>query len=250
MKKLLSKFRDPSELQKRYLVRFVLRCFVFAGSVLVWLRRPKQFEVVGGWNFFRRFSALHLLWAVWMFDMIQQLLYCPGRLPLGSQKYRGAYFRRDGRSFGSQELSRYVEKSGRGAFFVALLSAGGTAALGALYFGGVVKRNALVVISAALYVCDVICVVFGCPLRAWILKNRCCTTCRIYNWDHMMMFLPLALIPGFWTWSLCAMAFAVLLAWELAFARHPERFWEGTNEALRCENCTDRLCGKPENMEL
>ena len=31
---------------------------------------------------------------------------------------------------------------------------------------------------------------------------------------------------------------------EISFALHPERFYEGTNEALKCSNCTDVLCGK------
>ena len=60
----------------------------------------------------------------------------------------------------------------------------------------------------------------------------------------MMMFSPIVFVPGFFTWSLCAGAIVVLVIWEVSFALHPERFYEGTNEALKCSNCTDVLCGK------
>ena len=32
------------------------------------------------------------------------------------------------------------------------------------------------------------------------------------------------------------------IAWELSVVLHPERFWFMSNETLRCENCTDKLC--------
>ena len=76
------------------------------------------------------------------------------------------------------------------------------------------------------------------------MKNRCCTTCRIFNWDHLMMFAPFAFVGGFYGLSLLAMAVLVFVLWEMQVARHPEYFAERSNTALRCANCTDRLCGK------
>ena len=76
------------------------------------------------------------------------------------------------------------------------------------------------------------------------MHNKCCTTCRIFNWDHAMMYLPLIVIPGFWTYSLVFMALLILVVWEVVCANHPERFFEKTNCALRCQNCKDKLCGK------
>ena len=43
-------------------------------------------------------------------------------------------------------------------------------------------------------VCDMICILFFCPFQSWFLKNKCCCTCRIYNWDYAMMFTPLFFI--------------------------------------------------------
>jgi len=58
------------------------------------------------------------------------------------------------------------------------------------------------------------------------------------------MFTPLLFVPGVYTWSLCAVALLIFAIWEVTFQLHPERFWEGTNRALHCSNCTDRICGE------
>ena len=96
-------------------------------------------------------------------------------------------------------------------------------------------------ISIFFYVCDLICVLVWCPFRL-IMKNKCCTTCRIFNWDHLMMFSPLIFCGGFFSISLVVIAFLAFLIWELSIILYPERFSEMTNVALRCSNCTDKLC--------
>ena len=83
---------------------------------------------------------------------------------------------------------------------------------------------------------------FWCPFRVFLMKNRCCATCRIFNWDHVMMFSPLLVIKGFFTWSLFFTSLVLLIRWEITIIKHPERFWEGSNAILRCTNCQDKIC--------
>ena len=131
-------------------------------------------------------------------------------------------------------------------FLVAMVWFALNGAIFALHFifPHVVDKYILALVALAYGVCDIICILFFCPFQTWFMKNRCCTTCRIFNWDHMMMFSPIVFIPGVYTWTLCAAALAVFFVWEITFSLHPERFWEGTNSALKCSNCTDRLCGE------
>lgn len=94
---------------------------------------------------------------------------------------------------------------------------------------------------------DMVCVVLWCPIQLLLMRNRCCTTCQIFNWDAIMAVTPLVfLLPdlrtAWFVWPLLALGLVVLLRWELAFARHPERFDERTNASLSCANCKDRLC--------
>ena len=100
----------------------------------------------------------------------------------------------------------------------------------------------LVIVGLAYGVCDMICILFFCPFQTWFMKNRCCTTCRIYNWDFAMLCTPFLFVPSFYTWSLLLVSLVVLVHWEITYKRHPERFSERTNQSLRCQNCTEKLC--------
>ena len=115
-------------------------------------------------------------------------------------------------------------------------------AIGALYFLRWIDRGILLLVSLAYSVCDMVCILFFCPFETWFLHNKCCGTCRIYNWDYAMMFTPLLFIPGFFSWSLCALGLALLVEWEVIRHRHPERFYEETNQCLSCANCKEKLC--------
>ena len=74
------------------------------------------------------------------------------------------------------------------------------------------------------------------------MKNKCCGTCRIYNWDYAMMFTPLLFVPGYYSWTLLGASLILLLRWEVAVYLHPERFSEATNACLACQNCPEKLC--------
>lgn len=115
-------------------------------------------------------------------------------------------------------------------------------AIGVLYYTKVIDAGILILISLAYAVCDMICILFFCPFQTWIMKNKCCTVCRIYNWDFPMMFTPLVFIPSLYTWSLLFLSLVLLVRWELSVHLHPERFSEKTNACLNCNNCTEKLC--------
>jgi hypothetical protein len=89
---------------------------------------------------------------------------------------------------------------------------------------------------------DMISVVLWCPLQLALMRNRCCTTCQIFNWDGIMTVTPLLVCWCWFSVPLVLLAVVVLVRWELAFVRHPERFDERTNASLQCANCKDKLC--------
>lgn len=122
-------------------------------------------------------------------------------------------------------------------------------AIGVLYFTRVIDAGILVLVSLAYSVCDMICILLFCPFQVWFLKNKCCTTCRIYNWDFAMMFTPMVFIPHLYTWSLLAMSLVLLIRWEINYRRHPERFYECSNGSLACANCQERLCNQKKSIQ-
>ena len=91
-------------------------------------------------------------------------------------------------------------------------------------------------------VCDLVCILFFCPFRALFMRNRCCTVCRIYNWDYLMMCTPMIFIPCVYSISLLLVSAAVLVRWEIAVQKTPQFFIEDANENLCCVNCKDMIC--------
>ena len=230
-----------SKTRKRYLWRLAARIFIlFACAALLYFQ-PEEFSVLEGMNFFHRFSPLHLLWAVWVCDMILQIIPIKNKVPLGSQKLFVNRFRPIRERINHEALRSYVISTTKAAYKVFILWCALILMLGVLFYTGVLSRAGLFMISVFFYVCDLICVLIWCPFRL-MMHTRCCTTCRIFNWDHLMMFAHLIFIPGFFTRSLALFAAAVWVIWEGSVRLHPERFWAGSNAALTCASCTDKLC--------
>ena len=250
MRYLVSLFSNMSDMRRRYAFRLAGRCAILVIAVLLCIFDPAEFEVLRGWTFFRRFSWLHLLWGIWIIDMAAQILPLRTRISLGSQKMWHMRFKPIREMFnargklvaeGVAKLKKHVADASRSALWVLILWTGLVAVIGVLVVAGVMTDVALFITAVVFYVCDLICVLIWCPFRL-IMRNRCCTTCRIFNWDHLMMFSPFFFTSGFYCVSLLVVAILAWLAWEIAILAHPERFWEGANAALTCASCTDKLC--------
>ena len=230
-----------SETRKRYVFRLVCRCIVLVLCFVLYALRPEEFEVLEGWSFFRELSWLHLLWLVWAVDTLQQIVPIKNKLPLGSMKLFSSRFRPIRDRINHEALRDYIVATTKSAYKVFLIWCAGLAVVGVLYYCGLLGRAELFLISALFYVCDLICVLIWCPFRL-LMRTRCCTTCRIFNWDHLMMFSPMIFMGGFYAVSLICLAFLAWLVWEVCIMMYPERFWDKSNAALRCSECTDKLC--------
>ena len=230
-----------SKTRKIYFARLVGRCIIFILCIWAWLVKPDIYFVLNGMNFFKTLSPLHLLWAIWVVDMFLQIVPIKNKVPVGSQKLFANHFRPIRDKINHEALRSYIVATTKAAYKVFILWCLLIAGIGALYYFGVIDQIGLFMISVLFYVCDLICVLIWCPFRL-IMKNRCCTTCRIFNWDHLMMFSPLIFTNGFFTVSLVMMSVAAWLVWELCVMMYPERFWDHSNVALQCSECTDKLC--------
>ena len=230
-----------SPTRKRYIARLVGRTIVLAACAAACFLRPEYYDILHGMNFFCGFSLLHILWLIWVADMVLQIIPIKNQLPLGSQKLFANRFKPIRDKINSAALRRYITTTTRGAYKVFILWCTLIGVIGLLYFTGVINKTGLFMISVLFYVCDLICVLIWCPFRL-LMKTRCCTTCRIFNWDHLMMFSPLIFMGGFYALSLVTLAVLAWLVWELCVMLYPERFWDQSNAALKCSECTDKLC--------
>ena len=229
-----------SDIRKRYIVRLVLRCIILVLAALLVFTDFAPHDILQGFTFFRKFSWLHLLWLIWVLDMLQHL-YPAKNIALGSHKHFKERFKPVLERISKEKIKEHVLATTRAAYKVMLVWVALIAALGVLKFTGVLQDKHLFFTSALFYVCDLICVLVWCPFRL-MMGNKCCTTCRIFNWDHLMMFSPLFFMGGFFGLSLALTSFLAWLVWELCIMMYPERFWDKSNLALKCSQCTDKLC--------
>ncbi len=230
-----------SKTRRIYFSRLIGRIFVFLIAILIYVFDKKIFDIAKGLNFFYGFSPLHLLWGIWMWDMILQLIPVKAHISIGSQKVFLSLFKPIKEKINSKNLKQYIKDTTAAAYKVMVIWIVLTVVISLLYAWGILDTASVVLISAFFYVCDLICVLIWCPFRL-IMKNKCCTTCRIFNWDHLMMFLPLIMLNSFFSWTLVVFSLVIWLIWELCVFTYPERFWENSNMALRCSECTDKLC--------
>ena len=238
----MTKRKEPmSKVRKVYFARLIGRIVVLIACAVLFLFRPDEADILDGMNFFKRISSLHILWIIWMVDMIHQLIPVKKYMALGSQKQFKNRFKPIVEKINYAALRDYVISTTKAAYKVFVLWAALLTCIGILFYSDILSKLHLFMISVLFYVCDLICVLIWCPFRL-IMKNKCCTTCRIFNWDHLMMFTPMMFIDSFYTRTLLIFSFAIWVIWELCVMMYPERFWEVSNTSLKCSECTDKLC--------
>lgn len=226
--------------RKRYFARLYCRIIIFIVCLCMCFK-PGFYNILEAMNFFKEFHILHILWIVWVIDMILQIIPIKNKVALGSQKLFANRFKGIREKINIKALKSYIKFTTEKAYKVMIIWILLIATIGILYYTNIINKVWLFMISVFFYVCDLICVLIWCPFRL-IMKNKCCTTCRIFNWDHLMMFSPLIFCGGFYSISLVVLAILAWLVWELCVFIYPERFSEMTNIALRCSECTDKLC--------
>jgi len=181
------------------------------------------------------------VWAMFVVEMILRFFPSDVESP-GCQKQFSRNYVKTGKT-------NIVIEDNNAVFLVALIWISFNLIFGALHMLGILDDGIMLLLCAAYAVCDMICILFFCPFQTWFLKNKCCCTCRIYNWDYAMMFTPLFFVQKSYTWSLLILSIALLARWEIAFFRHPERFSESTNGYLGCQNCSEKLCNHKKQLE-
>lgn len=181
------------------------------------------------------FVVLCIVWGIFVVEML--LRFFPSSLEsMGCQKQFKKNYVPTGDPVPTKPHPWYI------TFIIAVLWLALNAIFGILYYTHVIDATVLLIISLAFSVCDMICILFFCPFQTWFMKNKCCGSCRIYNWDFAMMFTPLVFIPSFFTWSLLGMALLLLLFWEIYVHARPKHFSENTNACLSCNMCNEKLC--------
>ena len=233
----------PSGIFILHYCKLVFRSLLFLAALMVYVvnRIRNTGEVFGGFE--DNHGILSVIWLVFAVEML--LRFFPSSLEsMGCQKQ----FARNYKPTGAETQS-VVAQSRKSTLAVATAWFALNGTIGVLYYTKVIDAGILLLISLAYSVCDMICILFFCPFQTWCMKNRCCTTCRIYNWDFAMMFTPLIFVRNWYAGTLVGLSLLLLLQWELCLRRHPERFSVRTNQCLNCANCEEKLCHHKKQLQ-
>ena len=227
--------KKTSKISILHLIKLILRSLLFV-TVLV-------FDILDRTEVLTQNAILPII--VWIFFFVEMLLrFFPSKLEsMGSQKQFARNYEPKG------ENIKPTNQSWKVTALVAVIWLALNAVIGTLYYCGIIDRAILILIAIFYSVCDIICILFFCPFQTWFMKNRCCATCRIYNWDFAMMFTPLVFIPDLYTYSLLGFALLLLLRWEISYRLHPERFSTDTNRCLDCSRCEEKLCSHKKQLQ-
>ena len=228
--------RRLSAISVMHYVKLVGRSALFLAALFLYLFHCTEAADLWPGMLDRHPLFLNFIWVCFTVEMI--LRFFPSRMEsMGCQKqFRRNYVLVEGCGTKPCQLSWKITFSMVAAWFAL------NGSIGALFFFGVIDEGILLLISLAYSICDMICILFFCPFQTWFMKNKCCGTCRIYNWDFAMMFTPFAFVPHAYTWSLLGLALLLLLQWEVLYHRYPERFYEKTNQSISCAHCKEKLC--------
>ena len=208
--------------------------FLIALALYIINRISGTGEYFGGLD--KKPAILIFIWLVFVIEMI--LRFFPSKMEsMGCQKQFAANFKPT-----NKKDAKPVNVSWKVTFAITASWVALNGVIGVLFYTGIIDEGILLLISLAYSVCDMICILFFCPFQTWFMKNKCCTTCRIYNWDYAMMFTPLVFTKSFFYLSIFFCALILLLRWEVTYKLHPERFSEATNKCLSCAECNEKLC--------
>ncbi len=229
-----NKNRRISRLYAIHIVRFIIRLIMFFTAAALYITARINSN---GDMFTDNIFARIFWWAVWGMLLIEMYFrFFPSPVSnIGCQKQLAKNYAPTGKT-------KPILTPRYRTVILAVLWILGNLIFGILYFADIIDAGMLILLSFAYGVGDLVCLLFFCPFRSWFLGNRCCSDCRIYNWDYALMFTPFIFIPSFYTYSLLAVSVVLLVIWEVSLALHPERFSEETNASLSCKMCKDKPC--------
>lgn len=224
---------------KRQTLQFLFRLVIFFTVFALYLYDQELMYHLATQPIQLGINLLHIIWLIFMVMMLTHL-FPNERLPMAMRKSCHRHYHPQEHQ--EIDLLHFAQTQNVRAWMVLLVWLMGNGVVGLLYLLDILDNADLLMLTVFFYLCDYICILFFCPFQTGIMKNKCCVNCRIYDWGHFMMFTPMLFIRNFFSWSLFFTSAVVLIHWEVTYAKHPERFWSGSNKTLQCAHCQDKTC--------
>ncbi len=185
-----------------------------------------------------------IFFAYFLYDLLEVLIPRWNKDTYSSKMLKRTYLPVE--NYDIDKLNEMNQSNNRKALLIFILYVLGVIIFGLsyLYFSWF-TTGYLILIFFGINFADYFCIIIWCPFKNIFLKNECCNTCRISNWDRLMKTSILLFIPNFYTISINVLALIVFIYWEYIHYLYPHRFYRLSNRSLWCSNCNNKTCGKP-----
>ena len=135
-----------------YFLRLIGRVSVFLIAILIYIFDKEKYNITDGWNFFNELSPLHLLWIIWMWDMVLQFIPVKAHISIGSQKVFESLFRPIKEKINYKNLKQYIKDTTASAYKVMVIWIALTIALSILHVNGVIDTDMMILTATFFYV--------------------------------------------------------------------------------------------------
>ena len=218
--------------------KFIFRTIIFLGFVFLYIFDLEMLKKIINYDL-KYFKVYHVIWLFLMLEMLQVLLPKFNNY-ISSGKIFARHFRERKAPYDEKAVLHFTKKynrraGGAGIFWLTLLLC-----IGFFYSTGKINVMSIHLIVVFFYFSDEFCINIWCPFGAWIVRSKCCNTCRIHNWNYFMIFSPYIYIFSLWTYSLLITSLIILIQWEYLHFRYPQRFSDVSNINLWCGDCPDK----------
>ena len=214
-----------------------MRTILFFSFVVIFINDQDDVFKVLTFKLVSNFKVYHIVWIYLVNQVLKVIL--PSR---SKNTYNGKLFLKHYKerpNYNREKLLKQTKDMNKRVLNVAAFWIGLNSILFYIYFRLNLNQSYAIMLFLFYYWADMVCVNIWCPFHKLFMKNKCCNTCRIYNWDHIMFFTPFILIPSFWTYSLFALGVVAAVQWEYQLKKYPERFSEVSNLNLNCGSCVN-----------
>ncbi len=221
--------------QKLLFIRFIL--FVTFTTLILFdiLNDTKIIDFIINHRILNTISIIHIFWLFVMFDMITIIIP-----KFNNNSYNGKHFLKHylpAIDYHQNKLINHTKQNRRGALKSAIFWISFNLPFAILFFLGYLDTLFFYWLFFLYYFLDTFCINIFCIFHIFIVRNKCCNECRIYNWSYAMYCTPLLFIPDVWNYVLVLLSGIILIQWEFGAHFHPERFSAISNLTLQCQNC-------------
>ncbi len=180
-------------------------------------------------------KAVHLIWFILAVFFLYNLFFIPSQNIASGRQYLD-YYKPDPDcrpEVLKKEISINNARAKKALFYILLING---VFIGAYFLFNLHVYWIYFLVLFYIFL-DAAFIIIWCPFNNWIMKNKCCHTCRIHNWGFWMAAFPMLAVPSLGNYSIVFISVLILIKWEYNLYKYPERFYEVSNSNLACENC-------------